>query len=273
MQVTIKIPATPERTTQGGMRAKAPARGGDQRGRPRSNVCGAKTRGGEGCADVSESSRLSSASDDACGESMVEVGRTAGAVGDEGIGAFTEGLTGTGIDELGGRKLGEETGATLAGGGSKRRALGGGLVGGVPEEPLDRAWGIRRVPATEPPLPLVTGDALLEAALGAAWVAVAGLDLLDHHPGIFSAPAFFGTFSELLSMSSKRAAASFRLLVAIGAPRLGEAQASCLRDLLMITHRHCISLRQGIQQSMSNVGQELRGYFVAEIHEQGPYCA
>lgn len=46
-----------------------------------------------------------------------------------------------------------------------------------------------------------------------------GLDLLDHQEGIRRAPAFLGTLSVLLSINSKRAAASFRLFVAMGAPR------------------------------------------------------
>jgi hypothetical protein len=51
----------------------------------------------------------------------------------------------------------------------------------------------------------------------------AGFVLLDHHSGIFNAPACLGTFSVLLSISSKSAAASLRLFVAMGAPGIGNS--------------------------------------------------
>jgi hypothetical protein len=138
----------------------------------------------------------------------------------------------------GGRMLGDPEGRAVAGGGSKSRGwlgVGADLVGAIPS---------------------TAGFAGAGGAGGGGGAIGAGLDLLDHQSGILRAPACFGTLSVLLSISSKRAAASLRLLVAMDAPRRG-TPASCLRTTRGRgggdkNRVHCTSLRHFGQLARKN---------------------
>ena len=103
---------------------------------------------------------------------------------------------------------------------------------------MDGAGTSLVVPFTDFPLGEMVGLGLAssgERSSGAdrAWADVgragaAGLVLLDHHAGILSEPPFLGTLRVDLSINSKRAAESVRLLVAMGVPS-GRGETPALR--------------------------------------------
>ena len=102
-----------------------------------------------------------------------------------------------------------------------------------------------------------------------------GLDLLAHQLGIFRLPPLLGTFSVLLSISSKRAAASLRLFVAIGAPRNTLAQASCPCFFSGITSLYLSSVgftRMRQRMIAARGGGERSGNPHFEAGERGDRC-